>query len=211
MHNFFHTIFILLCVASTLYAPTFRFPDLKRILIEYTPEQNEDLLHFLQHYAPSKTKVLYFTGAAQSKIDFYLGGLEKAIPTATKEVYIYKWNLSKASLERVIKASANATRIIVRFSKIDCSQDFDLRGPSYNANYFGLPYCGDEVGEEWSSNPAKLERIIKAIANTNMKQSLQTFNVWECGVETGTVVKLLAKHGMSNVIVEEKDIFESSE
>ena len=134
-----------------------------------------------------------------------------ALPSVIKEIFINYWILSKSSLEVIVKASANATRIILKGSKIDCSTDFDFTGPNYCTNYFALPYCGDHQKEGWSDAPVKLERIIKAISCTDIMLSLKTFNVFKCGVQADIVKGLLIKHGMSNVKVEENEICVSSD
>ena len=110
-------------------------------------------------------------------MEYYLKALNKALLATTKEVMINCWTLSKESFETVVKASMNATKIIVGFSKIDCSSNFDFTGPNYTTKYFGLPHCGDYVKEYWSDEPDKLKLIIEAIANTNMKTSLKTLNL----------------------------------
>ena len=100
----------------------------------------------------------------------------------------------------------NATKIIVGFSKIDCSSNFDFTGPNYTTKYFGLPHCGDYVKEYWSDEPDKLKLIIEAIANTNMKTSLKTLNLWECGVDSQIGKTFLVEYKMNKVKVVEKSI-----
>ena len=85
---------------------------------------------------------------------------------------------------------------------IDCSSDFDFAGPNYKTKYFELKQCGDCVGEGWSEDHTKLERIIKAISKTNMRLSLKLMNVWECGLDKVTVENLLDKYVLTQVQVE---------
>ena len=136
---------------------------------------------------------------ALSKIDYYLDGLDTALNGVTKESYIYYWNHSKQSLERVFKASSNSSRLIIGNSKLDWDNDFDFSGPKYNTTHLSFFYWGNSHGNNWSTNPEKLGKIIKAISLCSMKDSLQTLNVYQCGVSVEKVKELLSTHGMPNV------------
>ena len=133
--------FTLSIVDSRYFAKAFKLPNLKQIFIDRIPENNENLLHFLEYSSPSKTKTFVFGWEGNLfKLDFYLSGLEKALPSVTEEIFLKSWTLSNKAFERVVRASANATKIIFRSSKIDCSTDFNFSGPTYNTKYFGLPW-----------------------------------------------------------------------
>ena len=178
-----------------------KFPDIKRIFFKKIPEANADLLHFLKHSAPNKTNLFVFGGDLDSlsKIDYYLDGLDTALKGATEEVYTFFWNYSKQSLERVIKASCNSSRLIIFHSKLDWDNDFDFSGPHYNTTYLSFNAWGNSHGNNWYSNPEKLGRIIKAISLCSMKDSLQTLNVHRCWVSVQKVKEMFLNHGMTNV------------
>ena len=164
-------------------------------------------MRFLEHASPLKTKSFVFAGAENKpEIDFYLDGLSKALPAASTEVYIWDFNFSNLAFDRIVKASANSKRIIVRSSSIDCSCNFDFGGYNYNTEYFGLLDCGDKVGDNWSSYPSKLEQIIYAISDSSMKKSLKTLNVYNCGVKAKTIEKLLKQYKFKSVTVIEEYI-----
>ena len=124
----------------------------------------------------------------------------------TGDVKLNYWTHSKSSLERVVKASANSTRLIISNSKIDWDQDFDFKGPVYNIKYFGLPLWGDFSEDGWSSAPDKLRRIIKAISESSMKETIRTINVPSCGVSVQKVKDFLSLYELNDVkVVEEKN------
>ena len=133
------------------------------------------------------------------KIDYYLDGLDTALKGAAKEIFTCYWIHSKQSLERVFKASCNSSRLIFRYSKLDWDNDFDFSGPKYNTTHLSFSQWGNGSGDNWSSNPEKLGRIIKAISLSSMKDSLQTLNVGGCGVSVQEVKEMLSTHGMANV------------
>ena len=149
-----------------------------------------------------KTKIFAFGWnyiTALTKIHFYLDGLDTALKGVTKEVFTNRWIHSKQSLERVIKASSNSPRLLLCNSKLDWDNDFDFSGPDYNTNYLSFCDWGDCHGNNWSTNPEKLGRIIKAISLCSMKDSLQTLNVTGCGVSVQKTRELLSTHGMENI------------
>ena len=174
---------------------------MKRVFFEWITETNADLLHFLKHSAPNKTKIFVFgwSSNAQVKIDYYLDGLDSVLKGVTKEVFINHWIYSKQSLERVFKVSANSSRLFIRHSKLDWDSDFDFSGPHYNTTHLSFSYWGNNHGNNWSANPEKLGRIIKAISLCSMKDTLQTLNVYECGVSVEKVKEMLSTYGMPNV------------
>ena len=177
-----------------------KLPDIKRVNFEEIPENNNDLLHFLKHSAPNKTEIFNFGGDYKcAKIDYYLVGLDTALKGVTKEIFTNWWNHSKQSLERVFKASCNSSRLIIGHSKLDWDSDFDFSGPKYNTTYLSFSYWGKYHGNNWSTNPEKLGRIIKAISRCSMKDSLQTLSVIDCGVDVRKVKKMLKANGMRNV------------
>ena len=179
-----------------------KLPDIKRVWFNNIPGTNADLLHFLKHSAPNNTKFFVFGWkySGQSKIDYYLDGLDIALKGVTKEVITNRWIHSKQSLERVIKASCNSSRLIISYSKLDWDNDFDFSGPHYNTAY--LSFQGWENWYDYykrSISPEELGRIIKAISKCSMKYSLRTLNVYRCGVDVLDVMETLSANGMNNV------------
>ena len=134
-----------------------------------------------------------------TKIDYYLDGLDTVLKGITKEVLTNRWNHSKQSLEIVFKASSNSSRLIISYSKLDWDTEFDFSGSQYNTAYLSFSGWGNNHGNNWSANPEKLGRIIKAISLCSMKESLQTLNVYQCGVSVEKVKEMLSTHGMANV------------
>ena len=132
------------------------------------------------------------------EISYYIDGLEKVLKGVTKEAHIYDWIYNKQNLERVIKASANARRLIIRSSKIP-DEEFDLSGPEYNTTYLSFASWGAEGRNGWNSNPDWFEKLIKAISLCSMKGKLATLDVYNCWLTTQKVNELLSKYGMPNV------------
>ena len=184
----------------------FRLPDISLVLLEHIPEADSDVLLFLKYSCPLNPREFVFNWNASAcyKIDYYLDAIEKAVKHMTGDVKLNHWIHSKSSLERVVKASASSTRLIIRHSKIDWEQDFDFKGPVYNIKYFGLPFWGDFSEDGWSSAPDKLRRIIKAISESSMKETLGTINLYQCGVSVEKIKDFLTFYELNDVKVVEE-------
>ena len=54
---------------------------------------------------------------------------------------------------------------------------------------------------DWSSHPERLERVIKAISLSSMKDSLKTLNVYKWNMGVKEVEQMLEKYKLDNVQV----------
>ena len=108
---------------------------------------------------------------------------------------------SKESFEKTVKASANWERVLFCASQIDLSSDIDLSGPHYNTSYLSFKSVGAQIENNWKSHPERLERVIKAISLSSMKDSLKTLSVrdWDIGVKD--IEQMKKKHKLDNVQV----------
>lgn len=190
----------------------FKLPDNKKVLIDYILQThpNEGLKDFLFHTAPEKTNVFVFgwgykKGENRASVEMYVQGLERALKNVTTEVWLSYWVHSKDSLERLIKASANAERIVIRNSQLDLENALDLKGPSYKTSYLSLAYCGDSAGDNWGGKPERLGRLLKAIGESSLKSSLCTLNILKCGLKTSKVTEMLKNNGLGHVNVIEEN------
>ena len=100
-----------------------------------------------------------------------------------------------------MKASSNASRIHIRYSKVELDADFDFSGPDYKTTYLSLSWCGShpDVGDQWIEHPIRLEKIIKAVSECKLKDTLTTLNMHETGMEADIVGDILKKYDMDNI------------
>ena len=127
----------------------------------------------------------------------------------TKEVFIKKFNLSKSSLENIIKAGCNSDRIVICYCLLDFDSDIDISGPEYKTTYLSFRWTG--YNSKWSSCPTRLKRILKAISLSSLKISLQTLdvNVWE--LEVSKVEGMLKHFELEHVKVVQEDDYSLNE
>ena len=123
----------------------------------------------------------------------------------TKEVFISDLKLSKSSVESVIKAGCNSDRIVFRGCLLGLDSDLDISGPDYKTTYLSFRCTGDY--SDWSWNPSRLKRIVKAISLSSLKDSLETLDVESWGLEVSEVEAMLKEFNLEHVIVvQEKDM-----
>jgi hypothetical protein len=119
-----------------------RIPDIKRLRIDYLPQNDDSFKSFLAHCVPSSLQLLSLNRNQNNliKADDYLASLTSALQSTTKENFIFYFELSKEALEGVVKASANSHRLIVNYSKIDAEQEFDFGDGDYATSFLSFEY-----------------------------------------------------------------------
>jgi hypothetical protein len=119
-----------------------RIPDIKRLRIDYLPQNDASFKAFFAHCVPSSLQLLCLNRNSTNliKADDYLASLTSALQSTTKENYIRHFELSKEALEGVVKASANSHRLIVHYSKIDAEQEFDFGDGDYATSFLSFQY-----------------------------------------------------------------------
>jgi hypothetical protein len=117
-----------------------KLPDIRRLRIEYLPQNDSSLKAFLSHCVPSSFELLCLNYYKKNliKADDYLPSLTSALQSTTKENYIRMFELSKEALEGVVKASANCDRLIVRGSKIDAEQELNFGDGDYATSFLSF-------------------------------------------------------------------------
>ena len=108
---------------------------------------------------------------------------------------------SKEAFEKTVKASANWDNVAFEYSQIDLSSDIDLSGPNYNTSYLLFDRVGYRKENYWQSHPEQLERVIKAISLSSMKDSLKGLSVHDWGIEVEEVEEMMKKYKLDNVRV----------
>ena len=185
-----------------------RLPNCRKVRIGSMIEVKQDVLLFLAYGFPDQTKLFQFNVFGDYKllkIDSAIDQLEQSISKVQKEVAINYCDLTKKQFERLFKASYKTSRVIFSWSKIDLSSDLDLEGPEYSISYLGFNQTGEEHGNNWKNQPEKFERLIKAISMTSMKSSIETINIFKCGLNIEEVKTIFSNYDMESVNVIDKN------
>ena len=100
-----------------------------------------------------------------------------------------------------MKASANSDRIVFLGCQVDLSSDIDFSGPEYRTTYLSFMQTGDRKVNDWKNHPERLKRVIKAISECSLKNSLKTLNVCDSDVAVKTVEEMLKEFKLDGIQV----------
>ncbi|CAI2362546.1 unnamed protein product [Moneuplotes crassus] len=204
-------------LVKTLGDFKYHLGDMDKLKIDNVDNEDAALKKFLTNSSLASLKSLVFnvdykgsgdeeTGVV--KVKFYLDGLKKVLPQVTKEVYLTKLIADSDDLSQIVKLSYNAERLTVRLSKILTSNSLDFASPTPSKiSYLSFKNCGryDWSNQEWDKHPDKFEKIVTAIKNSSLKDSLETLNLRNCKISISKATSLLSTHGLSHISIIQED------
>ena len=91
------------------------------------------------------------------------------------------------------------------YSQIDLSSDVDFSGPVYTTSYLSFRGVGNRNANEWKAHPERLKRVLKAVSQCSLKDSLKTLDVFACDVEAKQVEEMLREFELNDVKVVEEN------
>ncbi|CAI2361431.1 unnamed protein product [Moneuplotes crassus] len=191
----------------------YSFGDMKRVAINRISNEDAVLNEFMKQSFPTSLKLFAFnfnyigsSGSDSVKVKLYLDGLKKIIPTVTKEVHFYHLILDEVDLNEIVKSAYSAERLIIGQSKISTSDSLDFSSHAQaKLEYLSFTSCGNSwCNMEWNSYPERFEKIVIAIKNSSLKDSLKTLNVNSCKISASKVTELLTNHCLSHISVVEE-------
>ena len=186
-----------------------RLPNIKRLVIKKISESNSDLASFLSNTFPNKLDLFWmnhsYISGTTTKIDFYIDSLWEAIKGVSKEIYIEYLEVGEKDLEKIVKASCNWERLVIRYSDVLCSSALDFSTDSdYKTKSLSFYNWGHSPRKSsWMSDSSLFENIVEGIGKSGLKQSLQTVDIEGCKLDNSKVQEMFTKHGMTNVSVVE--------
>ena len=187
-----------------------KLPNFKRLVINNILENDSDLASFLSNSVPNKLDLFwlnntYISDEISIKIDFYIDSLWEAIKGVSKEIYIENLEVGEKDLEKIIKASCNWERLVIRWSDILCSSALDFSTDSdYKTKSLSFYNWGNsDRKSSWLTDSSLFENIVEGIGKSGLKDSLQTVDIEGCGLDKSKVQEMFTKHGMTNVSVVE--------
>ncbi|CAI2364220.1 unnamed protein product [Moneuplotes crassus] len=193
----------------------FRYPlgDMNELSIDLVGNKDAALKTFMTNSSLSSLKSFVFNDsykgawdeeASAVKVKYYVDGLKKVLPHVTKEVYLNRIIADADDLSLIVKLSSNAERLTVRLSKILTSDSLDFTSPTPSKiTYLSFFNCGHAnwSNQEWDKYPDRFEKIIIAIKNSSLKDSLKTLNLKECKISISKATSLLSTHGLPHISV----------
>ena len=180
-----------------------KLPIIRRLRLVSISGEDEKLQQFLKLAAPENIKIFDFNTPAFEKINinYYSDSLSNFLTSVTKEVFINNWVLDNDTWESIVKGSVNSDRIVICNSTLDPDNEYDFSGPEYKTTYFSIQFWGSKENGDWGQHPERLERLIHAICNSYLRESLITINICGWNISDEEVVHILKNNGVDNINV----------
>lgn len=190
-----------------------RLPNLKGMAVSNFKGFN-DLAYFFIHCVPCKLEYLSINFSTPSGLDeintFTIRALVKGIQKVTQQVFIENAIINEDHLEEVVKASSQTVQLIINDSKVLLGRSLDFnRDIVYKTSYISFSNCGGHIksSKQWDKKPGKFEKLIMAIRDSGLGNSLKSINVKGCKLGKDKVEEQLQDHNISHIdVVEEINV-----
>ena len=88
---------------------------------------------------------------------------------------------------------------------LDTNLDFST-DITYNITLLCLGSSGRKNRSHWANNKGELRKIVKAISESTLKDSLEEINIYNCGVTISEVEQMLIYEGVSTIKITDHKI-----
>jgi hypothetical protein len=103
-------------------------------------------------------------------------GLREAVRKVDGELFMWSFAFGEGELGELLEGAKRARRITVGWAKINY-KGVKFGGEGYRVEYLSFRGSGNYHSNCWADQPEKLGVIIKAISESDMKNSLKEFNI----------------------------------
>ena len=86
--------------------------------------------------------------------------------------------------------------------KLRLEGDLNFGEDDYKTQYISFTGCGNNHDNNWKNKQDIFERILSAISNSHLKESLQTININDWGFTAEEMKKILEKYGLNQLMIE---------
>ncbi|CAI2385815.1 unnamed protein product [Moneuplotes crassus] len=190
-----------------------QLPNINWMKLQHMHDCTEIVDQFLLSSIPDKLSMLILNRCGTKLIDIskIMKGLLKAIPSVTQELYLQIFNFSSKDLEKIIKAAHKIPKVVFRLGQFDTQEemDFSIDDGEYKIECLSVQYTNDKkyVTNTWDEHPEEFETIVKAIAQSGLKESLKKIKLYASIISKDKVKELLETHGLGQIdVIEEQDL-----
>ena len=131
-----------------------------------------------------------------------MNGLYECLPKVTNEVGIINCIMKSSQLNQLVKHSYKCQRLRIAYAIINDDQPYDFKiDTDYTTNFISFIGTGSPDRSDWKKNKDQFEAILKAIAESGLKDSLTEINIHDCQITTGEAQVLVNDLGMNHIKV----------
>ncbi|CAI2359083.1 unnamed protein product [Moneuplotes crassus] len=178
-----------------------KLPNIKRIYIDMDKKEDATVKEFYQHCFPDKVELFSYnwgrpSSCEHTEMSYYYDEIKEVIPRVMREVCLTDFDLTKQEFEFII-SNTKASRLILHWCKFDTSTSTTFNCSNSSIETLDLQYCGRNDRNDWKSTPSKLKNLLKSISLSPLKDSLQTLNIYSCGLTASEVKAFLPEYGLT--------------
>ena len=130
----------------------------------------------------------------------YLEGLHAVLKSTTRWVHFGFCSFSSSELQSIFIAAEQINELWLASCKLDVTGEFDVSQQTFHIEYLDLNGWGYASG--WNNNIG-LEILVKAVANSSLKYSLNGIWIrerWEDYEYKDKVKEIFERHYLQNVL-----------
>ena len=155
--------------------------DFDRVRINNLTNNDPILKSFFENSCPTNLSFLSLNLSSkyQIKISYYMDELKEWFKATSDEIYLESMHITSNDLTNIIKSSSRCNRLVIRFSRIDASQDLDFDiDTGYTTKELSFYNCDCDSRSNWDVKRNEVVKILEAINNCGLKHSLQKISLY---------------------------------
>ena len=135
-------------------------------------------------------------------VSFYLEGLHAVLKSTTRFVVFDSCIFSNSELQSILIAAKHINTLWFGLCNLDVTDEFDIKDENFHIEELVLRYWGYDYNR-WKNNIDGLWILVNAVANSSLKQSLKTIEIYEykMGIEYEDKVReIFKRHDLKDVL-----------
>ncbi len=181
-------------------------PDFQQIAIWGIEEEDlTNVAKLLRNSFPKKVEELHLGSAEYLELEKLVSAIEKCAPSVTDEIKFSKFEIGKKNFEKVFNSFSHVNR--AQFTSCTIASEgvkFDNK-KKWKITEICMKNVGSEEESDWVENEDNLKDFLSAISKTSLKDSLETFETYDNGLDFDEIEEAFVDNDLDEVEVVEGD------
>ena len=156
--------------------------DFDRVRINNLTNNDPILKSFFENSCPTNLSFLSLNlkSVYQIEISYYMDELKEWLLNSTGKVHLRNFSMSSDEFCTILKSSSQCNTLIIQYSTISISGSLDLNidDNTYKIKNLSFRNCGDDCRSSWYDKRRRLVKILKAIHDSGLRDSLTKINLY---------------------------------
>ena len=186
-----------------------KLPRLKKLRLKHFIAGDQEVERFMTYSFPEKLN--YFTFSLwcekSQNITQYMDILKPCLQRTKKQIVFCDSIMNSKQLSQLVQYSKHCSGLWLNGCTINVDSEIDFGNEiPYNIKFLSFCRSGKPSKSDWATNLPDMMAIMKAISQSNLKNSLDEINIFHCGVSIEEVSQVLKNNGIENIKVTDNDI-----